>query len=680
MMVAAAGSLAATQVMSPPAASSGRSPSATPVVVDPDAKPMPAGTSLIVGRVMEAGGPIPVSGAVVTLSLKGAQPRQVIADAQGRFVFRDLPNGTFDLVAARAGYLPGAFGRVRPGGPFQSISLADDERRPDVTISLWRHGVVTGMVVDESNEPLVGASLQVLERQVIAGAKRLSPGPTGTTDDRGIYRIWGLLPGDYVVALPMTKRPEVVPTLDPEVGAASAVAVAPAAAAVAGTSAYPALFYLQAASASRALVVPVGSGDEKLGIDFAVRPARVVTVAGTLSGPDGPAGRVPITLFPAEATELTSSIETAVTTTDAAGAFSFRDVPPGQYTLRAVKFTTAADLAAPGALLSAVDRMMPLAGAPVLWAEAPIAVVESDVTDVAAALRPGLHVSGRVEFIGAKPPARELASLEAFLSPADGRIAALPSRGPIGADGKFSTVGLLPGRYVVMTVGLPRGWSLEHAMVNGRDVSDAPLEIESEDVTGLVLTFTDQPTQVTGFVTDADGHADRNASVIVFPTDSSRWVGPASTLRRMRRVRVTEAGAYSVVNLPAGSYFAAAVGDDVAAAWSDPAFLATLAQSATRIEIGAGDRKSQDLRTKHVARGTQHPARGTAHEARRTKHVSSGRAIMTAHATSPCRPSTRVRGADAWRVVHAGQRAGIRPGLSLQNARNRTLPNSLPPG
>jgi hypothetical protein len=128
-----------------------------------------------------------------------------MADARGQFAFRDLPAGRFSLTAARGGYLDGAHGRLRPGGQAQTIDLAADQRVGEITISLWRFAAITGRVVDEHGEPIVNASVRVLKRATVAGQPQFVNGPSDVTDDRGMYRISSLQPGDYVVVVPMAQ-------------------------------------------------------------------------------------------------------------------------------------------------------------------------------------------------------------------------------------------------------------------------------------------------------------------------------------------------------------------------------------------------------------------------------------------------------------------------------------------
>src|SRR4029453_7153714 len=142
--------------------------------------------------------------ALITLTLPGASPIRALADGEGRFAFRDLPRGRFNLSATKPGYVDGAYGRMRPAGPTLSLELGDSERVSGVTIPLWKYAAIAGMVVDEQGDPLVNSSVRVLKRTIVGGQWRLTPGAQDTTDDRGVYRIGMLEPGEAVVAVRLT--------------------------------------------------------------------------------------------------------------------------------------------------------------------------------------------------------------------------------------------------------------------------------------------------------------------------------------------------------------------------------------------------------------------------------------------------------------------------------------------
>src|SRR5262245_59943305 len=91
-------------------------------------QPMGTGSGVIFGQVTDAESNRPVSGALVSLSLPGSQALRVMADGQGRFGFRDLPPGRFNLATTRPGWVDGGYGRTRPSGPTQPLALTAGEK------------------------------------------------------------------------------------------------------------------------------------------------------------------------------------------------------------------------------------------------------------------------------------------------------------------------------------------------------------------------------------------------------------------------------------------------------------------------------------------------------------------------------------------------------------------------
>ena len=598
-------------------------------------KPMTLGTGLIFGKATDAGSNRPVPGALVTLTLPGASPIRALADSEGRFAFRDLPRGRFNLAATKPGYVDGAYGRMRPAGPTLSLELAENERVSGVTIPLWKYAAIAGMVVDEQGEPMVNTAVRVLKRTIAGGQWRLTPGAQDTTDDRGAYRIGMLEPGEYVVAVPMGSGPMMI---DMPAGMAdggrdavfSFVSVrATAAAGAIGEApvilggfdtpnagmgedgrplAFPTQFYPASLSSARATAITLGSGEERTSVDFQLKAVRTSKISGVAIGPEGPAGGLQITLAPAESSDLTTSIETITTVAGQDGTFSFASVPTGNYTLRATRsprltFTGPAEtttIAQGGAVM--VTRMStgtpgPLPTESTLWAEMNVAVGATDVADLSVMLRPGLKVTGSVQFDGTtpRPPNDQLPALAVQLELADVRPGnAANARGRIETSGSFATMGVPPGRYFVRVQGAPQGWTFRGATLGGRDVTDVPLEIDS-DISGVVLTFTDRQTQLSGTVTAENGSPDA-ATVITFPTDASAWVGYGSASRRLRTARVDKNGNYNVGALPAGEYFVVAIPERIAADWQNPKFLEGLTGDATRVRIAEGDKRTVSVK------------------------------------------------------------------------------------
>ena len=89
----------------------------------------------------------------------------------------------------------------------------------------------------------------------------------------------------------------------------------------------------------------------------------------------------------------------------------------------------------------------PLPTDPTLWVEAAVSVGTTDLRDLAFSLRPGVKVSGHIEFNGAatQPTPDQYPTIGVSLVPADGRSDVNPARGRVEPTGLFTTVGVPAG-------------------------------------------------------------------------------------------------------------------------------------------------------------------------------------------------------------------------------------------
>ena len=601
----------------------------------PGVQPMKQGHGVVFGQIMEADSTSPVSGAIVTLNLPSVQPLRVMTDSQGRFGFRDLPAGRFNITASRPGWVDGAYGRTRPAGPALPLALADGERVSGVIVPLWRYASVAGTVLDESGEPIVNAPVRVLKRTTVGGQVRLMLSSSDTTDDRGTYRVGMLEPGEYIVAVPMQHQGAIaLPMGDMDIRAEAVTrelvavrATMEAQAAGAGGAfffnasptggassagvgedgrplSFPTMFYPNVTTSTRATVISVGTGEERSAVDFQLRGVPTSRVSGMVTGPTGPAQSLQITLVPAEAGESASSIETLTGFTDGQGRFTVEGVVPGQYILRTVRTPRMTAAPAEATRIVQGDNVMvfrnvgaaPLPNEPTLWAEMTLSVGATDLTDVSVGLRPGMKVTGMVQFNGAaeRPTADRMSSISITLEPADVRPGVSNARGRVEPTGQFSTVGVPPGRYFIRVGGSYQGWTFHAAQAGGRDASVVAVDLDSSDLGGVMLSFTDRPSELSGQV-QADGPPE-SVTVLVFPAEQAAWTGYGTSSRRFANTRADKAGAFKVTNLPAGDYLAVAIPDKMANDWQNPKFLEGLVADATRVRIRDGDKAVASLK------------------------------------------------------------------------------------
>jgi Carboxypeptidase regulatory-like domain len=597
-----------------------------------------AGTAALTGVVVDAVTGAQLPGAAVSLgrASNSTPVTSVLCDSSGRFVFTRLPAGTFTLTAGGHGYVDSFYVRADPddGPPRQpdEIPLKAGQWRTELRIRLWRLGSISGFVVDEVGEPLVGVAVRAFTHTTVLSRTYLAGSDTTTTDDRGWYRLKELTPGSYVVGIINSHATVSAATADaPQrypVGALARagewdstgtaavrgptqrspgghrLVLSPLTLLVSGdeSSAYRAVFYPSSPTPADAQPVSIGAGEHHLAVDFRLEPIRTFRVSGSVGPGLSPDATPLLRLLPRGFEELGLGSEVATTVVDAAGSFTFLSVPPGQYTLLAqsaglefVNQTVDSKTPDPAGFVSApvalgtfpgsagVSILERRAAPAAVWGRASVDVGNGNIADLTLTFRPTASVRGRVVVEpGSEWPAAQSQALvtatPANGDPLAGSRAVLTRVGP--AAGSFSIDGLLPGVYLLRGSGLP----VKSVTWRGRDVSDAGVDLTMDQVVDdVVITLTSKVTEVSGSIIGGD--LDRGASVIVFPVDRAMWANYGWVPRRLRSVPARADGSFSFRNLPAGDYFVVAVDSGLANAWVEPRFLESASAVASKISL-----------------------------------------------------------------------------------------------
>src|SRR5262245_35724888 len=162
--------------------------------------PVPTPTGRLTGRVVAADSGRPVKRARVFVNaaeLPGG--RGVLTDESGAFDITELPAGRYTVSVSKSGFVSLSYGQRRPLQAGTPLQLGDGQQLKGVDFQLPRGSVIGGHIMDEDGEPMAGVMVRVMRYQYLQGDRRLTPAGAGQTDDRGTYRVWGLMPGDYYV-------------------------------------------------------------------------------------------------------------------------------------------------------------------------------------------------------------------------------------------------------------------------------------------------------------------------------------------------------------------------------------------------------------------------------------------------------------------------------------------------
>jgi hypothetical protein len=546
----------------------------------------------------------------------GGVTRMAITDVQGTFVIENLPDASYTLTASppRNTYLSTSYGEKKPGGPGTTFTLAAGQRLK-MDLRLVRGGVITGTVYGEEGDPASNAQIRAWRYTNVNGVRRLSQIGYASTDDRGVYRLFGLQPGNYLVAA--TPEPggmaagldrmreetaqiaqavasgAITPPPAPGMPATVTVSVpiqqqAEQRSTEGPPPAYLPVYHPNATSATAATPVRVAGGDEQQGIDIQLRLVQATNIIGTIVNPPGRDLSVQAGLVGEDS--LQESLQ--MSRLDQTGRFTFRGIAPGKYTLVATVVVAPQFMAFNGIPTAQAAPPRQLTDAERLWGRTPIDVEGQPTITTGVTLRPGRSIAGQVVFESARPPDLSRVRITVSLSSPPGQMApfAPALQATVGTDGRFVLTGVPAGNYILRATGM-----LKSSIVDGRDVLDFPLDFTGDrDITDAVVTITDKSTELSGTLLDPIGKPATDYAIVIAATEPRFWT-PGS--RRIVVARPAPDGRYTVRGLPAGTYIVAAVNDLDNGAQFDPEFLKSMAAaSSMRVTLVEGSKVAQDLR------------------------------------------------------------------------------------
>lgn len=441
----------------------------------------------------------------------GGPPRsryRATTDQNGNYRITNVVPGTYQVV-------PLAPGLVRDDDFFQkSVVIEEADNVADVNFSLVQGGVITGKITDADGKPLVEEEINI---EPVDGPYSQIPYYHGgtRTDDRGIYRAFGLPAGKFKVSagqgenrLPATTR------------------------------LYRQTYYPSVTDKEKATVVEVTEGGEARDIDIMLGgPLTSFRVSGKII--DGETGKpVPNIRYGIYqgTSEIGGHASGGGATSNANGEFKFEGVMPGSYSVFIM------------AELNTEVRAEPV----------PFEVVDHDVTGLVLKTVKGASVSGVVVMEGADDPTAvtKLGRLyvNAMSEPRPGQVFGSHAAA-VGPDGTFRISGLSPG-VIHLALGLynlngSRPIALERVEREGMPQPTGISIKDAEQITGVRLIAKMLTATIRGQVKVEDGElpADARFSIWLVPVDESRRV-----MHMNSSPQIDSRGRFLIEGVAGGSY------------------------------------------------------------------------------------------------------------------------------
>ncbi len=579
-----------------------------PPARDTSARPQdqaPTPTGRITGRVVTADSGRPVKRARVFINaaeLPGG--RGALTDESGAFDFTELPAGRYTVTVSKSGFVSLSFGQRRPLQAGTPLQLGDGQQLKGVDFQLPRGSVIGGHITDEDGEPMAGVMVRVMRYQYLQGDRRLTPAGSGQTDDRGTFRVWGLMPGDYYInAIARVSLPGPPGGRGGRGGpggfgagaggfagrAAAGGGPAAAIAALGGANvaslfdsgdadsvSYAPTYYPGVSSLSDAKPITLGLSQELLDVNFGMQLVPMSRVTGHVTNPDGSpvtSGNVNL-MIDGSAGRGNQIGMTFGSRIQWDGAFAMTNVPPGRYMLRA----------------RGEDSDVPQ------YASLPVTVGGGDINDMAVVLMPGATVTGTVTFPSAGTSLPDVTQFRITAPSTDPGFFGPQPNARLDKDGKFTLTGIPAGPHLIRPAGNARGWVLQSVTAGGRDITDTPIELRSgESLSNVTVVFTNKINEINGTVTTDQGVPASEYTVLAFSTDATYW-RPQS--RQIATARPDQTGQYRIRTLPPGEYFVVTVDPAEQGEWFEPAYLDEHRAGAARVTLSDGDVKTQDFKVR----------------------------------------------------------------------------------
>ena len=489
--------------------------------------------------------------------LSPAIPKNIISltktDTSGAFVFEIEKSGDYRVTIYKEGYsLPGAF--TQGFSTNATVTLDKTHPRREVRFQLARPGEISGRVVDDdTQEPVVGLRVIVLQYRYSRGRLTPFPGGSATTDAEGWFMARDLAPGEYLASLAPRMQPGVALKAMPELqkyGEDLLMQEFSEDDLKKVNRDYEQTYWPGGAGLSTAFPVTVGSGGSVDMGQLTVKKVPVYRVRVSLLCTQGAVANVDL---------RGPRLGTTIGSVPCGKDVLMRGFVPGSYRLEVA--------------VGGRDRGDREKGS------LPFDVVDKNI-DVSVPVTRGVDIDGKIILAeGASKP--DLAKIQLRLSPIGWAGFLGDEQNPIDAQGRFRIVNTAIRDQQLYLSGLPAPHYLKEVRYNGHRISDNVVPMDANAPShSLEIVLGDKPATVMGAVTDRDKPVSQAHVVLV------RW--PPNALDPFLSVSTmagNENGKFTYSGLVPGDYRILAVSPDAKGKLDEPNVLERLLAGAEKITL-----------------------------------------------------------------------------------------------
>ena len=458
---------------------------------------MPKGGSTIRGNAIYDDTEKPARRLIVMLmpgSGRTMSQKMAVTDGKGDFVFKNIPAGSYRIIAS----FPGRTN----GSPVSEIDLTkaievttDGSSSHDVKIRAFRGGSITGRITYPDGEPVIGAQVSVYRRDGNRWSYAAISTGGAETNDRGIFRLYPLLAGEYAVSA--IEQGMVTQVVDDHTIQTT------------GNNSINPYFYQNGSNLKTATIIQVEPGSEVSNINLTLTERATYEVSGTITANNKPVQGISLTLNSDDGglggPTLTKPWGPVVTS-DNEGRWSFKGIPDGLYKIELRSF---------GSEGERTSKYMSV--------QQQVTVVGDDVSGIVLNLTEGAKISGTLTVEGGKPlPQYYNFNIESASN------SSAPSRysRQTYSDGSFSITGIAEGA-IFLGLSVARGYFVKSLTYKGRDLRRQQLNVEAgQELTGVTAILSTDVGSLQGRVVSSQTTKALPSTVLVLlPVDETLWIG-----------------------------------------------------------------------------------------------------------------------------------------------------------